>query len=117
MIGIIGLLFFTPYIEPKEVKINEIDNGMIEEEVVISGVIEDVKKSSTSNSYFLTINDGTGKLSVILFESAVVELEDSNTPIELFLNKKVKVGGTLTQYKSSMELILSNGNSIKIINS
>ncbi|WP_409199914.1 OB-fold nucleic acid binding domain-containing protein [Methanobrevibacter sp. DSM 116169] len=116
LIGIVGLIIFSGFIEPKEVKISEIDRSMIEEEVVITGVIESVKKSSTSNTYFLEINDGTGKLAGMMFESTVIELEELDTPPEMFLNQKVRVSGTLTEYKSTMEIIVSNANSIKIVN-
>lgn len=115
MIGLLGLIIFTPLIEVKEVKIQDIDRTMIDEEVAINGIIEEVKKSPSGTSYFLSINDGTGKLPVIVFESALTELEERNTPIEMFKNKKVKVIGTITQYKSNMEMILSNENSIKIL--
>ncbi|MDL2246886.1 RNA-binding protein [Methanobrevibacter sp. OttesenSCG-928-K11] len=116
LIGIVGLIIFSGFIEPKEVKISEIDRSMIEEEVVVTGIIENVDKSSSSNSYFLKINDGTGKITLMIFESTLVELEESGNHPNTFLDKKVKVVGTVTEYKSSMELIVSNGNSIKITN-
>lgn len=115
LIGILGLIIFTPYIEVKEIKIIQINRGMVDEEVAITGVIEDIKKSSNGNTYFLKINDGTGHLSLIIFESVLGEFEDSNTPIESFKKKKVKAVGTLTEYKSNMELIISNGNSLQVI--
>jgi len=116
VIGIIGLIIFSGFIEPKEVKISEIDRSMIEEEVSVTGVIESVEKSSSGTSYFLKINDGTGKLSVIIFESTIIELEKLDCSPEIFLNEKVTIQGTLTEYKSTMEIIVSNGNSIKIVN-
>lgn len=61
LVGILGLIFTSPYIEVKEVAISEINKNMIEEEVSITGVVEKVSKSSSSNTYFLTINDGLGK--------------------------------------------------------
>lgn len=115
LIGVLGLIFTTPLIEMKEVSIDEIDRGMIDEQVSIEGVVEEVKTSSSGSSYFLTINDGTGKITLIIFESALQDLKESEIDIKDFKDKRVKVSGTITEYKSSMEIILSNGNSIKII--
>ena len=40
LVGILGLIFTSPYIEVKEVAISEINKNMIEEEVSITGVVE-----------------------------------------------------------------------------
>ena len=42
LIGIIGLIAFTPTIEVKEVDIKDINRGMIDEEVRLDGVISDI---------------------------------------------------------------------------
>ena len=85
-------------------------------EVSITGVVEKVSKSSSSNTYFLTINDGTGQIPAIAFESVVIELENSQTPIDIFKNEKVIITGTITEYNSKLELIISDGSSIKLAN-
>ncbi|WP_178648628.1 OB-fold nucleic acid binding domain-containing protein [uncultured Methanobrevibacter sp.] len=115
LIGIVGLIIFTPSIEVKEVKIEEINKGMIDEEVAISGVVEEIKPSASGETYFLKVNDGTGIIPVIVFNSAIVEMEDSNLSIEMFKNKKVKINGKITEYNSKLELILSDGSSITIV--
>ena len=114
LIGIIGMLIFAGDLSPKEVAIEDIDRGMVDEKVAISGVIESVKLSSSGKSYFLTLTDGTGRLNIIIFESSIVEFQEAGININDFNMKKVKVTGTLTEYKSTMELILDNANSIKI---
>ena len=115
LIGILGLIFTTPLIEVKEVTIDEIDRGMIDEEVSITGIVDEVKPSSSGSTYFLKINDGTGSISLIIFESALTELEESSINLNDLKGKNVKVTGKITEYDSSMEIILSNGNSLKII--
>ena len=50
----------------------------------------------------------------IIFESTLVELQDAGNDLESFKGQKVKIVGSITEYKSSMELILSNSNSIKL---
>ncbi len=115
LIGIIGLIIFTPTIEVKEVDIKDINRGMIDEEVKITGVITDVAQSSSKTTYFLTINDGEAQIPLIIFESQVAEIESKNLDVEDFETRKVQVVGTITQYDSELELILSSGDSLRII--
>lgn len=115
LIGLIGLIIFTPSIEVKKVEIQDINRGMIDEEVSIEGVVSDVKSSASKSSYFLTVNDGTGQMSLIIFESQLAQLEDNGIDIESYKGKKVNVVGTVTQYNSQLELILSSGNDIKMV--
>lgn len=116
LIGLIGLIAFTPTIEVKEVDIKDINKGMIDEEVRIDGVISDVAQSSSKTSYFLTVNDGDAQIQLIIFEKQAAEIQSKNLDIEDFENRKVRVVGTVTQYNSELELILSRGDSLRIIN-
>ena len=115
LIGLIGLILFTPTIEVKEVEIKDINRGMIDEEVSVDGVISDVAKSSSGTSYFLTINDGESQIQLIIFENQVAEIQTRNMDIEDFKNRKVQVVGTITEYNSNLEMILSSGDSLRII--
>ncbi len=115
LIGIIGLIIFTPTIEVKEIAIKDINRGMIDEEVKITGVITDVAQSSSKTSYFLNINDGEAQISLIIFENQVAEIQGRNLDIEDFKNRRVHVVGTITEYNSDLELILSSGDSLRII--
>ena len=115
LIGIIGLIIFTPTIEVKEIAIKDINRGMIDEEVKITGVITDVAQSSSKTSYFLNINDGEAQISLIIFENQVAEIQGRNMDIEDFKNRRVQVVGTITEYNSDLELILSSGDSLRII--
>lgn len=116
LIGIIGLLIFTPTIEVKKVKIKEIDRGMIDEEVNIECVVADIASSKSKSSYFLTINDGTGQMPLIIFENQLAEIQSNNIDINDFKGKKVEVTGKITEYNSDLEMILSSGDSLKIVN-
>lgn len=115
LIGLIGLIIFTPSIEVKKVEIQDINRDMIDEEVSIEGVVSDVKSSASKSSYFLTVNDGTDQMSLIIFESQLAQLEDNGIDIESYKGKKVNVVGTVTQYNSQLELILSSGDDIKMV--
>ena len=116
LIGIIGLIAFTPTIEVKQVDIKDINRGMIDEEVRVDGVISDVAQSKSKTSYFLTINDGEAQIQLIIFESQVAEIQSRNMDIEDFRDHKVEVVGTVTQYNSEMELVLSSGDSLRMVN-
>ena len=115
LIGIIGLIITTPTIEVKEVEIGQITRSMIDEEVSIKGVVENVQSLSNGETYILTLNDGTGIIQVVIFQSAVVEIQESETPLDTFKDKYVEVIGTITEYNSQMEIILQNSNSLKIV--
>lgn len=115
LIGLVGLIAFSPTIEVKKVNINEINNAMIDEEVKINGVITNIAQSHSKTSYFLTINDGEAQIQLIIFENQVAEIQSKNLDIENFKNHKVEVVGTVTQYNSELELILSKGDSLRII--
>ena len=116
LIGIIGLIVFTPSIEVKKVEINDINRGIIDEKVCIDGVITDIAESSSKTNYFLTINDGQSQITLIIFEKQVAEIQSRNLDIEDFKNRKVEVTGTITEYKSNLELILSSGDSLRLMN-
>ncbi|WP_297827291.1 OB-fold nucleic acid binding domain-containing protein [uncultured Methanobrevibacter sp.] len=115
LIGIIGLIIFTPTIEVMEIDIKDINRGMIDEEVKIDGVIHDISQSKSKSSYFLTINDGTGQMQLIIFKTQAAELQENHLDITDFKNRKVEVVGKITEYKSQLELILSSKDSLKII--
>ena len=115
LIGIIGLIITTPTIEVKEVEIGQITRSMIDEEVSIKGVVENVQSLSNGETYILTLNDGTGIIQVVIFQSAVVEIQESETPLDTFKDKYVEVIGTITEYNSKIEIILQNSNSLKIV--
>ena len=110
------MIIFTPTIEVKQVDINQINRGMIDEEISVDGVITDVAQSSSKTSYFLTVNDGKAQIQLIIFENQAAEIEGKNLDIEDFKNRKVQVIGTVTEYNSNLELILSSGDSLRIIN-
>ena len=115
LVGIIGMLAFASYIEPKEIQIKDITRNNIGETVAVTGMVESIKQSSSGSSCFIELNDGSGKINLIVFESTLAELNEAGNDLNSFKNHKVKVIGSITEYKSSMELILSNSNSIKLV--
>ncbi|KZX14745.1 RNA-binding protein [Methanobrevibacter filiformis] len=115
LFGIIGMLVFAGGLEAKEVQIGKIDKGMVGEQISIVGVVESIEQSSSGTSYFLSVNDGDSKINVIIFQSTVADFEESGVDLNSYKGKKAKIYGAVTEYKSTMELILDNSNSIKLI--
>lgn len=115
LIGIIGLIIFTPTIEVKKIDIKSITRGMIDEEVKIDCMVQDVSQSSSKSSYFLTVNDGTGQTTLIIFESQASELQSKDLDISAFKGKRVEAVGKITEYNSQLEVILSSADGLKII--
>ena len=50
LIGLIGLIIFTPSIEVKKVSLSSITRAMIDEKVRVDGVIVDMAESSSKTS-------------------------------------------------------------------
>lgn len=115
IVGLMGMVFSVNMITPREIKINEINRGMLDEDVSMVGVVQNVKKSSSSNTYFLELMDGTGKITVIVFESSAVDLEKVNMSVNSFKNRRVKVTGKISEYQGMMELILKDAASLDIL--
>lgn len=115
IIGLVGMLYFADVIEPRPVKIQEINRGMIDQDVSLEGVVQKVKKSSTSNTYFLELMDGTGKITVLIFDTTAQDLENKNLNISNLYGRRIRVMGKISEYKNQIEIILEGGSSLKIL--
>jgi len=113
--GIIGMMFFAGEIIPKEIKIKDLNKGMLDEEVTIQGVVEKIDKSPRSKTYFLQVIDETGKTTVVIFENTILEFEKKNLNVQSYIKRRIKVAGKVTEYNGHMELILNDAKSIKMI--
>ncbi|MDD3455022.1 MAG: DNA-binding protein, partial [Methanobacteriales archaeon] len=60
LVGLIGMIISAGSITPREIKIKEINRGMIDEKVTVTGLVEEIKNSRTGKASFITLNDGTG---------------------------------------------------------
>ncbi|MEM4525252.1 MAG: OB-fold nucleic acid binding domain-containing protein [Methanothermobacter sp.] len=115
LVGLIGMIVSAGSIMPREVKIKEINKGMIDEKVTVTGFVEEIKNSKTGKASFITLNDGTGRITVVVFESVKNEVERSDLNIETFKYRKIKITGKITEYKGSMEIILEEPQNLKIL--
>lgn len=115
IIGMVGMIIFAGEISPRSIKIIEINPGMLDEEVCIEGLVEKVEKAFKSDTYFLTINDGTGKIRIVVFESTVNEIEKNGFNVQYFDKKRIKVTGRVNEYRGNMGLVLKDAKSLKIL--
>jgi DNA/RNA endonuclease YhcR with UshA esterase domain len=113
--GLVGMMFSASYITPQNVQIKEINRGMLDKEVSVEGLVTDVSQSQKGGTYFLELMDETGKIKLVIFESAASEIEKTNINIENFNKRRIRVVGKVAEYQGSMELILKDASSLKIL--
>ncbi len=100
---------------PRETHIKDIDRGMLDQDVLVEGMVQEVKKSAKSEIYFVQIMDGTGKITLVIFPQTVLTLAQKNISIPELAQKRISVVGYVSQYNGQIELILKDDNSLKII--
>jgi DNA/RNA endonuclease YhcR with UshA esterase domain len=115
VLGLAGMMLLSDKIIPQEIKIKDLNKGMLDEDVSIVGLVEKIDKSPRSNTYFLQIMDGTGKTTAVIFDNTVLDLEKNNLTPMSFANHRVKITGNVQQYSGNIELILNDRKSIKIL--
>ena len=115
VIGIVGMMIFAGQITPKHPNINEISPGMLDEEITIEGVVDNIKESPNSQTYFLEVTDNTGKINVVIFKRNAKDIENNNLTIFQLNKRRIKLLGTVTEYNGRMEIVLKDAKSIEII--
>ncbi len=115
IIGIVGMIIFSGQINPREVNINEINLGMLDEEVMVEGIADNIKESPNRHSFFIEIVDKTGKINVVVFDKNAIEIQKNNLTIRQIINRRIKVVGTVTEYNGHLELILKDTKSFMVV--
>jgi len=115
VIGIVGMILFSGQIGPKELHIKDINRGMLDEEVSINGVVNNIKESTSTQTYYLEVVDNTGKIDVIIFNKSAKDYEKYNLNIKNLLNMRIKIKGTVTEYDGHLELILKDAKSLQVL--
>ena len=91
LIGIIILIFLSNSLEPKLIKISDINGKMFDQTVKVSGEITKIK---TYDSFTLLIlNDKTENITVISYQK-----------LNLSISDKIKVTGKIVEYKGFLEI-------------
>ncbi|UTB31427.1 MAG: OB-fold nucleic acid binding domain-containing protein [Methanobacterium sp. ERen5] len=113
--GIVGIILLSGQLYPQEYHINDINRGMLDKQVSIQGVVEEIKKSKNSDTYFLEIADETGRINVVVFHQTVEDYEKYNLKINELVKRRIRVMGTVTEYNGHLEIILTDSKSVKLI--
>jgi DNA/RNA endonuclease YhcR with UshA esterase domain len=115
ILGLVGMVASADMITAREIQIKDIDRGMLDEDVSLEGVVQNVKKSSSSETYFLEIMDGTGKITLIIFESSAQDLQKANISIYSLNNRRIKVTGKVSEYHGNLEVLLNDAASLELL--
>jgi DNA/RNA endonuclease YhcR with UshA esterase domain len=115
ILGLVGMVFSANYITPQNVQIKDMDRGMLDKEVSVEGMVMEVKQSQKGGTYFLELMDGTGKIKLVIFESAASEIQKTNISIINFNKRRIRAVGRVTEYQGSLEVILKDASSLKIL--
>jgi len=78
-------------------------------------LVTGISQSQKGGTYFLELMDGSGKIKVVVFESAASEIQKSSINIENFKNRRIKIVGRVTEYQGSLEVVLKDASSLKIM--
>ena len=115
LFGIVGMIFTAGFITPQKVQIEDLNLGMIDKEVSVEGVVQGVKKSKNGETYFIDLTDGSGRLNLVIFQSTAFDMEKNNINITKLNQRRVNVVGNVVEYHGTLELILKDAKSLKIL--
>ncbi len=115
ILGLSGMLLLADKVTPQELEIKSIDRGMLDADITVEGFVIDIDKSSRSETYFLELTDGTGKIKVVIFPNTVTYIQKSSLNIYSLKNHRIKITGKVTLYNENLELILKDAESLKVI--
>lgn len=107
IIGLLGIMLLSGYVNPEKLTIDKIDKSKIDNQIEVDAKIVSVTKTKT-NTRIIKLSDGTGTINLVIFSSL-----DYNT--KLSKNQHVKVIATVTQYKNDLELVLEESKNLNFI--
>jgi DNA/RNA endonuclease YhcR with UshA esterase domain len=115
LFGIVGMIFTAGSITPQKVLIGDLNLGMINKVVSVEGVVEGVKKSKNGETYFIDLADGSGRINIVIFQSTAFDMEKNNINITKLNQRRVNVVGNVAEYRGTLELIIKDAKSLKIL--
>lgn len=104
IIGLVGIMILSGYVNPEKVTINQIDKSKIDNQIEIDATVTSVTQTK-SNTKIIGLSDKTGTIKLVIFPST-----DFNTPIKK--NQHITVIAKVTLYNNNLELILEEANKI-----
>ena len=94
LIGILILFYLTYTIEPNSYNINSLSRDNLDEVIKVKGIVESY--SETPGLYLITLNDNTGKITIVVFKDEKIELQEG-------IN--LEVIGQVVEYENKLEVI------------
>lgn len=93
LIGIF-LLFLLTTLPPKSLKINQINNKLLNKQIKVIAKISDIRSYEESNFQIISIKDSTGKINAII----------SNQILNLKSNQSIIIIGKITEYNHTLQI-------------
>ena len=93
LIGILLLLLISATYQPKLIKIEQINNKLLNKQVKIQATITNIKSFEDSNFQILSVKDNTEKIDIT-----------TNKILNLSNNQTIIIIGKVTQYKESLQI-------------
>lgn len=106
ILGLIGLIILSGYVNPEELSVNEIDKSKIDNQVKVTGIIENYTITKTG-TMIITLDDGSNVIKVVIFPSTSL-----NTT--LYNGMNITVTARVVEYKGEMELIIEKSKNLEI---
>lgn len=106
ILGLIGLIILSGYVNPEELSVNEIDKSKIDNQVKVTGIIENYTITKT-RTMIITLNDGSNVIKVVIFPSTSL-----NTT--LYNGMNITVTARVVEYNGEMELIIEKSKNLEI---
>ncbi|RAP52973.1 MAG: hypothetical protein BZ138_02005 [Methanosphaera sp. rholeuAM270] len=106
IVGLVGIILLSGYVNPEKLAINEIDKSKIDNQIELEATIDTITKTRT-NTQIIKLSDKTGSINMVIFPTTTM-----NTKLEK--NQKIDVIARVTQYNGNLELILEESKNIRI---
>ncbi|WP_303221488.1 exodeoxyribonuclease VII large subunit [Methanosphaera stadtmanae] len=106
ILGLIGLIILSGYVNPEELSVNEIDKSKIDNQVKVTGIIENYTITKTG-TMIITLDDGSNVIKVVIFPSTSL-----NTT--LYNGMNITVTARVVEYNGEMELIIEKSKNLEI---
>lgn len=102
IVGITGLFVIVQTIQPKVVRIREIDTSIIGQLIEVNATIKSISKDG---HVFFNLEDGNDSIKAIMFER---DAKNHEHVYELKKNDNVTVIGEVNNYRGELEIVVKN---------
>ena len=105
IIGIIALYIVVINISSVHVKIGEVTGNLVGSIVNVEGEVKDLYEHENGHMFF-DLDDGTGRIKVVIWEDVAEELELGGMDTGSIKNgARMQITGTIERYRGELELM------------